>query len=162
MGSLGAPFHAAALHKGLRIGPATVAEIENAPNLRVISREFTEESLAPGLPRSAPNWPAYRALEAAGLLHPITARLDGLLIGFVGVLLAPPIATTERIFVLKAHRKSGAGLKLLHVAEEAARRLGSPVLQVVAPIDGGLSKVLPRVGYRESNRVFFKILPVAT
>jgi GNAT superfamily N-acetyltransferase len=116
------------------------------------------------MPRTAPNWDAYRQFEAAGILHPIAARLDGVLIGFIGVLLAPlprhsvPIATTERFFVLKAHRKTGAGLKLLRAAEEKARALGSPGLLVTAPFAGDLFQVLPRVGYAETNRVFFKSL----
>ncbi len=46
-------------------------------------------------------------------------------------------------------------MKLLRAAEDLARRLGSPGLLVSAPYGGDLFKVLPRVGYVESNRVFF-------
>ena len=165
-GPLGAAFHEATLRKGLHVGPCSIADIAAAPNLRAITEEFAAESLAAGLPRTAPNWDVYRALESAGLLHPISARLDGELVGFIGVLFGPPprhvpVATTERFFVVKAHRKTGAGLKLLKAAEEKALALGSPALQVVAPFEGSLFRVLPRVGYRESNRVYLKMLPVA-
>ena len=71
-----------------------------------------------------------------------------------------PVATTERFFV-KAHRKTGAGLRLLRAAEEKARALGSPGLLVTAPFEGDLFQVLPRVGYQETNRVFFKSLAEA-
>lgn len=147
----------------LHIGPCTVAEIEGAPNLPEIADEFTAESLTHGFPRTPPNWSAYRALEAAGLLHALAARLDDMLIGFVGVLQGQsiPVATTERVFVLKAHRRTGAGLKLLCAAEAKARELGSCALQVVAPAEGSLAKVLPGMGYRESNRVFVKFLQEA-
>jgi GNAT superfamily N-acetyltransferase len=166
-GPKGEPFCRAVWRKGLHIGPTSIAEIEAAPNLGALSQEFATESLAPGLPRTAPNWAGYRGLEAAGMLHPIAARLDGVLIGFIGVLLAPlprhsvPVATTERFFVARAHRKTGAGLKLLRAAEAKARALGSPGLQVTAPFEGDLFQVLPRVGYRETNRVFFKPLEAA-
>ncbi len=147
----------------LHVAPCTIAEIEAAPNLPEIADEFTAESLLPGLPRTPPNWAAYRALEAANLLHPFGAWVDGLLVGFVGVLLGPaiPVATTERIFVLKAHRKTGAGLKLLKAAEEKARDLGSPGLQIVARSGGDLAQVLTRKGYLESNIVFVKLLVAA-
>jgi GNAT superfamily N-acetyltransferase len=163
-GPKGEPFRRAERRRGLHIGPTTIDAIEAAPNLRAIAREFTAESLAPGLPRTAPNWAAYRGLEAAGMLHPIAARLDGVLIGFIGVLFSPmprystPVATTERFFVLKAHRKTGAGLKILRAAEAKARALGSPGLLVTAPFAGDLFQVLPRAGYAETNRVFFKSL----
>jgi GNAT superfamily N-acetyltransferase len=151
--------------QGLHVAPCAIADIEGAPNLASLAEEFADETLVTGLPRSDPNWPAYRALEAAGMLHPIAARLDGVLIGFIGVLVAPmprysvPVATTERFFVAKAHRKTGAGLQLLRAAEDKARELGSPGLLVIAPYKGDLFHVLPRVGYQESNRVFFK--PIA-
>ena len=150
---------------GLHVAPCSIADIEGAPNLASLAEEFADESLVPGLPRTDPNWSAYRAIEAAGMLHAFAARLDGVLIGFIGVLVAPlprhsmPVATTERFFVAKAHRKTGAGLMLLRAAEEKARALGSPGLLVTAPFEGDLFRVLPRVGYRESNRVFFK--PIA-
>jgi len=40
--------------------------------------------------------------------------------------------------------------------EAKARTLGSPGLLVSAPFEGALFKVLPRVGYVEANRIFFK------
>lgn len=151
--------------KGLHVASCTIDDIESAPNLASLIEEFADESLMPGLPRTDPNWSTYRALEAAGMLHAIAARLDGVLIGFIGVLVAPmprysvPVATTERFFVAKVHRKTGAGLRLLRAAEDKARELGSPGLLVIAPFEGDLFHVLPRVGYKESNRIFFK--PIA-
>ena len=65
-------------------------------------------------------------------------------------------AITESFFVAKVHRDSGAGLKLLRAAEQKARALGSPGLLVSAPFGGTLVQVLPRAGYTETNRVFFK------
>jgi GNAT superfamily N-acetyltransferase len=66
------------------------------------------------------------------------------------------IAVTESFFVGKEYRKSGAGLKLLRAAEAHAE--GAPGLLVSAPVGGTLAEVLPHLGYRETNRVFFKEL----
>lgn len=96
------------------------------------------------------------------MLHVFSAATDFDLVGFITVL-APvlphygvPVAVSESFFVAKAHRKTGAGLKLLRAAEDMARSLGSPGLLVSAPFAGDLFHVLPHVGYVESSRIFFK------
>lgn len=129
-----------------------------------LAAEYERESLIDGMPPPAPDWAAYLALEAAGLLHGFAASVDGELVGFIAVLKAKlpryagPIAVTESFFVAKAHRRTGAGLKLLRAGEDKARALGCPGLLVSAPAEGVLAQVLPRRGYAETNRVFFKEL----
>lgn len=127
-----------------------------------MAAEYAAESAIDGLPPPAVKMETYRQLERARVLHAFSARLDGALVGFITVL-APilphygvPVAVSESFFVAKAHRRTGAGLKLLRAAENKARALGSPGLLVSAPFEGTLFKVLPRVGYGETNRVFFK------
>ena len=66
------------------------------------------------------------------------------------------MAVTESFFVAKAYRKSGAGLKLLHAAETYAKEIGCAGILVNAPFEKTLMDVLPRVGYQETHRVFFK------
>ena len=101
-------------------------------------------------------------LEMHGVIHAFAALKDGELVGFITVLATPlphygiPVAVSESFFVAAEHRKGGAGLRLLSAAEKKAKELGSPGLLVCAPFDGRLFEVLPRCGYRETNRVFFK------
>jgi GNAT superfamily N-acetyltransferase len=139
-----------------------VADMIAAASFPQLAAEYVRESLIDGMPQPAPDWDAYAALEAAGLLHGFAASIDGELIGFIAVLVsklpryAEPIAVTESFFVASAHRRSGAGLKLLRAAEDMARELGCPGLLVSAPSEGVLVQVLPRRGYAETNRVFFK------
>lgn len=85
------------------------------------------------------------------------------LVGFVAVM-TPTIphygvciATTESLFVGKAHRATGAGLKLLRAAERHAWAKGCPGIFVTAPHGGPLAEVLEsKQGYVETNRVFLK------
>ena len=114
------------------------------------------------MPPPAARMDSYRELEMRGLLHVLSASHETRLIGFL-TLLAPvlphygvAVAVSESFFVARAHRGTGAGLKLLRAAEDLARRLGSPGLLVSAPFEGDLFRVLPRVGYAETSRVFFK------
>ncbi len=142
------------------------AELETAPAFPALVHEYAAESLTPGMPPPSARFDTYRHLEAKGLLHTLAVfTQDGALAGFL-MLMMPVlpkygvgVAVSEAFFVAKVHRGTGAGLKLLRAAETLARALGSPGLLVSAPFEGDLFKVLPRVGYRESNRIFFKVLP---
>ena len=139
-----------------------IADMIAAAAFPQLVAEYVRESLIDGMPLPAPDWNAYAALEAAGLLHGFAASVDGELVGFIAVLqaklprYAEPIAVSESFFVASAHRGTGAGLKLLRAAENKARALGCPGLLVSAPAEGVLAQVLPRRGYAETNRVFFK------
>ena len=139
-----------------------IADMIAAAAFPQLAAEYVRESLIDGMPLPAPDWNAYAALEAAGLLHGFAASVDGELVGFIAVLVAKlpryaePIAVSESFFVASAHRGTGAGLKLLRAAENKARALGCPGLLVSAPAEGVLAQVLPRRGYAETNRVFFK------
>jgi GNAT superfamily N-acetyltransferase len=146
----------------LTVEPSTVAGISTAEQFPKLAAEYAAESAIDGLPPPAARMETYRQLERAGMLHAFAARYDDALVGFITVL-APilphysvPVAVSESFFVAKAHRSTGAGLKLLRAAEDKARALGSPGLLVSAPFEGALFKVLPRIGYVETNRVFFK------
>jgi GNAT superfamily N-acetyltransferase len=163
LGPRGALFHQATLTaRRMKIGKSSIAALEAAPNMPDLLAEYASEAAIDGLPPPYPKWEAYRTLETAGLLHVLSATVGDELAGFITVLAAPlprysaPVATSESFFVARAHRKTGAGLKLLRAAEDKARDLGSSGLLVSAPSGGTLAQVLPRVGYAETNRVFFK------
>lgn len=142
----------------------TIAEIEAMPNIHKLLDEYAAESSPSikGVPSPAAKVDMYKAMENNGTLCVIGAFHEDALIGFIIILkpLLPHysivIAVAESFFVAKAHRKTGAGLKLLQTAEDYAKGIGSPGLLVSAPFGGVLAEVLPHVGYVETNRVFFK------
>lgn len=147
----------------MRVQPTTVAEISAAASFPALLAEYAAESSIEGMPSPNARMETYRELEAKGMLHVISAvNDDGELVGFISVLAAPlphygmSVAVSESFFVAKAHRGSGAGIKLLRDAEERARVIGSPGLLVSAPYAGKLFELLPRLGYAETNRIFFK------
>jgi GNAT superfamily N-acetyltransferase len=146
----------------MNVQASSVSEIEAASNFGELLAEYASEAAIAGMPAPAARMETYRHLESAGMLHVFSALSDGQLVGFITVL-APvlphygvAVAVSESFFVARAHRKTGAGLKLLREAEAKAGSLGSPGLLVSAPFGGDLFHVLPRVGYAETNRIFFK------
>lgn len=153
--------------RGLRgvkvvVRKCTISEVESNENFPALAREYAAEAAIAGLPKPDEKAAAYRAIEQTGIFHSYGAFFGDLLVGFISVLLpviphyGVAIAVAESFFVGKKYRKTGAGLKLLHAVERHAREAKSPGLLVSAPWSGPLAEVLPRVGYRETNRVFFK------
>ncbi len=141
------------------------AEIEGHPDFPALHQAYGAECALHGLPPPTEKGAAYRLLDGSAAFQIYGAFRSERLIGFVA-LLTPvlphygvAIAVAESLFVAPEQRKTGAGLQLLHAAETHARALGSPGLLVSAPTGGPLGKVLPRRGYRETNRVFLKVLP---
>lgn len=146
----------------LIIRKCSIAEMESAPNIHELLDEYAAESSIEGLPPPSAKIGIYKHLEKTGALYVLGAFLDDFLVGYITILspvlphYSTIVAVAESFFVAKAHRKIGAGLKLLREAEDYASSLGSPGLLVSAPFGGNLAEVLPHIGYAETNRVFFK------
>lgn len=147
------------------VRPCTYAELASAPNFAALLELYGDESAVHSAWRPAPQHDVYLQLEAAGVLHALAAYRDDVLVGFLSILITVlphfgrRTAVTESYFVDPAHRKSGAGMALLHAAERLAAKLGAEGLLVSAPFEGPLDHVLGSLAsYRSSNRVYFKEL----
>jgi GNAT superfamily N-acetyltransferase len=146
----------------VKVAACTSEDIRTAPNLDELVVEYAHESRLAEMPWPRVNWDTYRHLEKAGVLHVFSAREDEVLIGFVVMIVSMmpeysvTLCCTEAFFVAKAYRHTGAGLKLLAAADACARELRSPGLAISAPLGGKLAELLPRCGFREVGRTFFK------
>lgn len=148
------------------IRPCLYSEMESQPNFIELVAEYARESSITDLPEHKPHGEMYRAMERVGVMQVLCAFQGDLMVGFAILLVtvlphySVPAATMESLFVGAAYRNTGAGLKLLHAAEEAARVKGAVGLLVSAPKGGQLAEVMSRLrSYRETNRVFFRALP---
>lgn len=149
---------------GVEIEPTCAASLFADPDWAALVDEYSAETRIDGMPPASARFETYDAMERAGIIHSFAARVDLRLAGFVAVLgYAIPhytciVCMTESFFVSKPYRNRLIGLKLLGAAEDKARELKSPGLFVSAPFGGNLWELLPKLDYRESNRVFFKLL----
>lgn len=114
-----------------------------------------------------PDDAAYTALDQAGLLHVVTARVDGALVGYVVGILKPHLhyATTPHFHmdVLWLHptwRKGLAGYRLLQALERTVQqRCQGPVKMLLGTkLHYDLSALYTRLGYTEIERTFAKVL----
>lgn len=142
----------------------TVDEAFDSPVFAALCDEYRAESLRnPDMMGALPDREGYARMVGAGLMHPLGVFVGDALVGLCAVLITPVlhfggkvIASTETLFVAEAHRAGGAGMKLLRAAEQVAAEAGAGGLYVTAPTGGRLERLLPHVGYHETNRVFFR------
>jgi GNAT superfamily N-acetyltransferase len=146
----------------VEIRKCTVAEIAESEAFPSLWQEYADESAMAGLPYPSDKLASYYMIEGTGIMQPYGAYREEQLIGFVVVMVpviphyGVSVGVTESLFVAKAHRKTGAGIALIRTAEQHVREAGGPALLVSAPFGGRLAEVLPRIGYRETNRVFMR------
>lgn len=142
----------------------SVDELIAAPNLSALLEEYAAESSIEGIGAACAQFDAYRAIEQNGIMRCLGAFHGDRLVGFLVFLFAnlphygKVVASQESFFVARDARKGGAGIKLLHAAEEMAREIGAAGFIASAPVGGKLELVLPHVGYRHTNQIFYKAL----
>ena len=139
-----------------------VREILESAELPALRQEFADEVATFAAPAPISDMVGYVEMEAVGSLQMFGAFLGERLVGFVGVIVhriprcSVSVAVTDGMYVGRAYRNTGAGMKLIRAAEVHAAEAGSPRLMVGTPSDGPLVSILPRLGYAETNRVFSK------
>lgn len=137
--------------------------MQAAPNLTELFAEYAKESANPELGFPIVQFPIYKVMEDAGLLHIFAAFHGEELVGFLVLICSvlphfgKLVASSESIFVSAPHRKTGAGLKLIASAERRAKELGAIGFYISSPIGGDLYHVLNKSkSWRATNQQFFK------
>lgn len=146
------------------VRPISVAEAFDSPVFAALCDEYREESLRnPNMLGASPDRVGYERMVQAGVMQPLGVFTGDELVGFCTVIISPVlhfggkvVASTETLFIAKAHRASRAGITLLRSAEWVALQVGACGLYVSAPSGGRLERLLPHIGYHETNRVFFR------
>lgn len=140
----------------------SLATLIDDPRFQTLVDEYTVESSIKDMPPI--NWQRemYQQFEKVGIFHVLAAYQGEELIGFMTMIVTvlphygALTATTESVFVAEAHRAGGAGLKLIREGEAWAKELGAVGLLLSAPAGGKLESLAPRIGYKQTNVVFFK------
>lgn len=146
----------------LTVRPCTVADLADAPEFEALAQEYAAEAGRAISLGAAPQIDIYKSAESAGNMLFAGAWLDEKLVGFLVLALyivphyGTKIAATESIFVTESARNTGAGKQMLKQAESIACDAGATGLAVSAPIGGRLAKILPHIGFKHTNELFFK------
>jgi hypothetical protein len=112
-----------------------------------------------------PDWGMYERLDAAGILHIVTVRDGGALVGYyMGAVLPQPhyksvvFASADVYYLDPAYRKGFTGIKFLKFIEESLRARGVQMIVMGTKLSKDLGKLYEALGYVETDRVFRKWL----
>lgn len=141
----------------------TFDDLASAAEFDVLCAAYAEESgRMPEFGAPKVDNAAYRAMEAAGAARFIGAWRGDELAGFGVVTLSvlphysKPIGCLISFFVADDARKGGTGTRIRELAERISHERGAIGLMISAPDDSRLDVILPRIGYRATNRLYFK------
>ncbi len=115
-----------------------------------------------------PDWDRLFSYDRAGIVHLTTARSDDILVGYAFSIAAFPIwhagtkaAHLEILYLDPVYREGWAGYRLLKQHFEELRQAGVRVIKAETPervADGRLRILLKRLGMKEIERVFYKMV----
>lgn len=131
----------------------------------LLAAHWQEIALNRDLIPLAPDWPAYEALEAAGVLRIFTARDGGRLVGYFAVFVRPHLhyrdtifAVNDVIYLAPEHRRGWAGPRLIQFAERCLRDDGVTVLAINTKRHRPFDLLLKRMGFGVAETVYQKVL----
>jgi hypothetical protein len=124
------------------------------------------EEIAPyqDLFKLEPSVEAYQALEKAGALAIVTARDDGVLVGYFIMFCRPHphyksvMVAVEDIKFLSPNYRGVTGLKMIKFAEQLARQLGCKVIFQRSKAKSEHGPMYARLGYDLIDEVYAKRL----
>lgn len=112
-----------------------------------------------------PDWQGYVLLEVRGILHIITARANGKLIGYYFALVMPNLhykavkmSWSDIFFILPEYRRGLTGLKLFTETEKMLKSLGVRKSYVMTKVHLPITIIMKRMAYRFIERIYAKIL----
>ena len=148
----------------IEIRPCTVLDVVDASTYEALIAAYAQESALDDMPAPVPDVAMYYALEANGSLKIVGAFCNGELVGFMACALnyAPQYAAivgmTMVFFVDQAHRTFGTGARMVEAMKVQAKAHGAVGLMIGAPAESRLAKAAPILGFKETNRLYFKAI----
>ena len=112
-----------------------------------------------------PDWERYIGLDSIDALSTVTARDEGVLVGYHIAVISSHLhyrgtlhGITDVYFLKKSHRAGTTGLRMIKAADAEMTRLGVVKRITGAKLHLDMGPLFKRLGYRETERVFTKVL----
>lgn len=107
----------------------------------------------------------YDQLDAAGALHVVAARDAGKIVGYHLSIVRPHLhyadslsAFTDVYYVAPEFRKGRAGIELFKFVEKTLKARGVQKMFTGTKIHLDMSKVFERLGWKETERLYTKVI----
>ena len=136
----------------------------------LLERHWKEIALFQDKIPFSPQFDLYYAWERLGRLEIITARSNGILVGYIGQILGPGVHCSQTLWSLSdliwldpAYREGWTGVKLIREMEKRLRERGVKVFELQPKLHfekdrGGLQKILKYLDFEEVATVHVKLL----
>lgn len=112
-----------------------------------------------------PDYETYTKLSLANILHLVTVREDGNVIGYHIALVYPHMhykssltCFTDIFFIKKEKRKGFVGIKLLKFMEESVKERGVQKIYMGCKLHIDIGPVLEHLGYKQIEKIFTKVI----
>jgi len=112
-----------------------------------------------------PNYEVYEKLHEAGVLHVVTARDNGILVGYHISFVMPHLhykqsltAHTDIYYLRKDCRVGMNGVNLFKFMEQSLRVRGVERIYMMTKTDADKGVILERLGYVEKERIYTKMI----
>jgi len=112
-----------------------------------------------------PDYFAYKSMNQRGMIRIITAREDGVLIGYCICVVKPHLhyvdsmtAHNDIFYIKPSHRLGMTGVKLFKRTEEIMKQYGVQRIIMNVKRNNDVGAIFERLGYKETERVFTKII----
>jgi GNAT superfamily N-acetyltransferase len=108
-----------------------------------------------------PNYDTYKTLQDLGMLHIVTARDEGRLIGYAITLITPNLhysdhlfAVNDILFISKKYRGGRTGYRMFKYMEKCYRERGVSVVHIHSKLAHDFAKLMDHLGYSEIEKVY--------
>lgn len=134
------------------IEPTCVAELYADPDFDFMVAEYSTHANKK-FPKPQYKQEDYQRMESAGALCAWRVMVDGKLVGFITILISGTlhfggeIGIVESFFVLKSHRFTGMGDRMLAHVESYSKNRGLSVVVVQCPFASKLKRLLEKREY---------------
>jgi GNAT superfamily N-acetyltransferase len=114
-----------------------------------------------------PNWDRYFEYDLLNILQTLTVRSNGVLVGYVFMLVFPPLhyastiwAQSDMVWLDPAYRSGWTGVRMFREAEAGMRRLGVKVVVLSEQLhfDTRLGNLYKRLGFKHTENLFSKFI----
>lgn len=114
-----------------------------------------------------PDLDTLHQMAASRMLHVVTVRADGVLVGYHLAIIRPHLhykqslsAFTDIYYVAPEHRKGLVGYRLFQFVEQALKERGVQKMFTGTKLHLDMSRLFERLGWRETERLFTKVLQI--
>ena len=112
-----------------------------------------------------PDYDKYRAMDSAGLVHAVTVREDGALIGYyISFVLRHLhyqdclVAMNDILFIRKDRRHGMTGSRMIRFAEKMLKEIGVNRMIMHVKVHHDFGRMLVKMGFTETEKNYEKLL----